>query len=60
MKIGAVGILSTMLLGLLAWAGNQIVDNGEKIARLEEREKSHKELLIEVRGDVKQILKRMK
>ena len=54
---GAVAILTTMLLGLFAWAGSSIVENSNNISRLEAEEQNTTELLKEVRGDVKAILR---
>ena len=62
MKIGATAILTTMLLGLLGWAGAQISDNSTNIARIDAVQKihyqSHQEMLKEIRGDVKLLLQR--
>lgn len=57
MKIFASAVLTVMVLPFFVWAGTSIVDHGRIIARLDEREKTTKELLIEVRQDVKAILK---
>ena len=46
-----------MLLGLFAWAGSSIVENSNNISRLEAEEQNTTELLKEVRGDVKAILR---
>lgn len=52
-RAGAISILITMALGLSAWAGHQIIVNKVDIAIIREKEKSNKELLIEIRDDVK-------
>lgn len=58
-KGGAIAILTTMLGGLLAWGGNTMVENGNRLTRLEAKEESTKELLKEVRNDVKILLQRV-
>ena len=55
-KAGALTILISMLTGLLAWGGVNIITNGKDIVKLIERDKSNKELLIEMRKDVKTLL----
>ena len=61
-QIGAVSILTTMLLGLLAWGGTQISNNKTDIARVDAIQKihyeAHQEMLKEIRGDVKLLLQR--
>jgi len=53
---GAISILMTMVaVPLLTFAANRVLVNSEKIARLEEREKSLKENVVEIKGDVKYI-----
>lgn len=54
-KIGAWTILLTIIGGLGAEARHQIAQNRLKLARLEERHRSTKEILIEVKSDVKEI-----
>ena len=54
-KVGAVGILTTMLSGLMTQGFSKINKNELDIARLQEREKSAKELLIEIKEDIKYI-----
>ena len=58
-KMIAGTILSIMAAGL-AWAGTNFINYGTRIAILEEKEKTHKELLKEVRNDVKVLLQRVK
>ena len=55
--IGAIAILTTMFLGLFAWAGSSIIDLKTKASKIEAENKSTKELLREVRDDVKSILR---
>lgn len=57
-KVGAIGILTTILFGLAAWAGTQIVDNAKKIVKLETEVQTSKELLKEIRDDVKLLLRK--
>lgn len=58
-QVGAIAILSTMLIGLVAWAGNNIVNHGLDIAILKANEKNNKEILLEIRQDVKELRKIM-
>lgn len=57
MRIIATAILTIIVLPIFVWAGSTIIDHDRAIIRLDEREKSTKELLYEVRKDVKAILK---
>lgn len=59
MRIIAGAILTIMILPVFAWAGITIIDHGQSIARLDERERSTKELLIELTKDVKYIRKNL-
>ena len=59
-KVGAVGILTTMLSGLMTQGFSKINKNELDIARLQEREKSAKELLIEIKEDIKYIKKSLR
>lgn len=52
-KAGAWGILITIISGLVAEARSQIAENHRKIIKFEERQRSQKEILIEVKNDVK-------
>ena len=58
-KIGAYGTLSTMALGLLYNAYGQVRLNQLDIARLQEREKSTKEIVIEIRNHVEFIRRKV-
>ena len=51
----ALIVLAGVIISLAAWAGNRIIGTEQRVIRLEEREKSHKEILIEIRSDVKEI-----
>ena len=57
MKIGASTILTIIVSPLVVWAGTAIVSHGKDIARLYEREKSNREILIEIKDDMKVIQK---
>jgi len=57
---GAVAILTAILTGLVAWGGTSIQKNNDRIIRLESRAESSRELLKEVRDDVKIILRKVK
>ena len=56
----AVSILSTMLLGFLSWSALAIIEAKTDIARLEILEKSNKEILIEMRSDIKSLLRKVR
>jgi len=58
LKNGAIAILTTMVLGLASWAGSNVIDNKQKIARLETNQVTTHEMLKEVRDDVKELLKK--
>ena len=51
-KLGAVGILTTSFSGLLLNAYSQVRDNQIQIARIIERQKAVKEIVIEIKKDV--------
>lgn len=57
-KLGAISILTTMLLGLGAWAGSQIIDSKGRLSKLEAYDMTTRELLKEMRTDIKVILRR--
>jgi hypothetical protein len=59
-KFGAVSILTTIFLGLLAWGGSQVIENKTQLARLNESDSTQKELLKEIRSDIKVLLQRRK
>lgn len=59
-KIGAVGILTTMLMGFLTWASGSIIQNKVDISKIDVKEKNNHELLREMRGDIKVLLQRSK
>lgn len=58
MRVHAVAILVTIFTGLIAAAGAQIFQNSIAIEGLIEKERTNKELLWEVRSDVKELLQR--
>lgn len=58
-KVGAYGILSTMLSGLLYNAYGQIQKNHIDIVRIQEREKAVKEIVIEIKKDVEFIRRKL-
>lgn len=58
-KLGAFGILLTILSGPASIAYSQIRANELDIAKMKEREKSAKELMIEMKADVKYIRRKL-
>jgi len=56
-KLG-VSIVSVIVLGVLAFIGNTTVSLADRVSRIEEREKSTKEILIEIKKDVKVLIRR--
>jgi hypothetical protein len=54
-KAGAIGVLITMLSGLAMELRTQVYANESNIIRILEREKTTKELLIEIKDDIKYI-----
>lgn len=58
-KLGAFGILITILSGPAGIAYSQIRTNELDIAKIKEREKSAKELMIEMKADVKYIRRKL-
>ena len=59
MKIGASVILTAIFLPWIGWASMSIINQGADIIRLDVREKTTKELLIELRSDIKEIRKHL-
>ena len=59
-EFGAKTILAAMMLGVLAWMGDRVVSNSEAVIFLQVREKTHTELLIEIREDVKSLIRERK
>lgn len=53
MKISAASILMVIITPLFVWAGSTLVGHGNKIATLEERDKNTKELVIDIKKDVR-------
>jgi hypothetical protein len=58
-RVGAYGILSTMLSGLFYNAYGQIQKNHIAIVRIQEREKAVKEIVIEIKKDVEFIRRKL-
>ena len=58
-KVGAFGILITMFGGLANEAYSQIRSNQINIARIQEREKAVKEIVIEIKKDVEFIRRKL-
>ena len=58
-QIGAWAILITILTGLGTTAGAMLMDHAERITRVEEKEKTDRLMLKEVRDDVKRILEKL-
>lgn len=54
-KWGAGVILTIILAPLMIWAGSSIVNHGEKLARLEEKEKTTKEHYLDLKKDIREI-----
>jgi len=60
MKTIAFGILTTMLTGLLAWAGNTINELDNRATKLELHKKYMHEDIREIKRDVKVILREIR
>jgi len=60
MKTIAFGILTTMLTGLLAWAGNTINELDNRTTKLELHKTYMHEDIKEIKQDVKLILRRIR
>ena len=58
-KVGAYGTLSTMALGLMYNAYAQVKLNTVDIARMQEREKAVREIVIEIKNDVEFIRRKL-
>lgn len=58
MKSGAVAILTTMILGFLSWTAAAIINLKTDVARVDQKEINSKEMLIEMRSDIKLLLRR--
>jgi len=56
-KDGAKTIITAMVLGALAFFGNKIISNSEAVIRLQVKEKTTHELLIEIKKDVKTLIR---
>ncbi len=57
-QVGAVGILVTMLTGLVAFLFKSVIANSNEITRLKVNSVHTKEMIIEIRSDIKELLKR--
>ena len=55
---GAITILTTMILGVLAVAGSQIIDNTKDLSYMKAEEKNMHEDIREIKNDVKKLLER--
>jgi hypothetical protein len=51
-------IAFAVMLPVLAWMVHAVVDHGERIAVIEQRQDTSKELLEEIRDDIKELAKR--
>lgn len=61
MKKGiAVSILTTMVLGLAAWAGSNISKNTSEIAKLKVHKQYMHNDIREIKADVKKLLERVR
>ena len=58
-KVGAVSILTTVFLGLFAWAGTEIVSIRERVVRNETERETSKEILKEIRQEQKEMRKEL-
>lgn len=56
-KAGAIAILTTIMLGLVGWAGTTIVDHGDRLTKVETSRQYESEMLKEIRDDVKDLRK---
>ena len=59
-KAGAVAILTTMTLGLAAWAGSVIFNHSERLSVIETSKRYDDNTLTEIKNDVKEIKKALK
>lgn len=59
-KAGAVAILTTIFLGFFAWSATAIIQNKVNISRIDQKEIHSRELLKEMRSDIKLLLIRTK
>ena len=57
-KAGAIAILTTIFLGLSGWTMSEIATLKERTASLENEKETTKEMLKEIRADVKELLKK--
>ena len=57
-KLG-VAIITTIILGAITFAGSSIINHNDRIIRLEEREKTNKEILLEVKNHVEYIRRKL-
>jgi len=60
MKRGAISILTTMLLGLAAWAGTAIIENRVNISELKTGGKYMHQDVRDIKADVKILLRRVR
>ena len=54
-ELGAKAILITMFMGLVAWFAGQVFGNSLDIVRMKERQQSNREILLEIKQDIKEI-----
>ena len=57
-RAGAVSILTTILLGLSAFAGNAIFENAKSISSIKTKEGILYDDVKEIKKDIKQLLQR--
>lgn len=58
-QYGAIGILAVMMLGVINFMGRQVFDNANAVILIKERSKSNRQLLKEIRDDVKDLKERL-
>ena len=58
-QYGAIGILAVMMLGVINFMGRQVFDNANAVTMLKERSMSNRQILKEIRDDVKDLKERL-
>ena len=55
----ALTVLTVMLVPIISWAAIKIIDNSERVAKIEVKEKNLKENILEIKSDVKYIRQKL-
>lgn len=58
-RAGAIAILTTVFMGLFAWAGTEIVSIKERVVRNETERETSKEILKEIRQEQREMRKEL-